>query len=322
MEAKTNEVAALPNLPPELLLHIIDCGLPRNTQLILSAKDKVTTTLLSWTVVSRATYAHASKQLRERCVYLDSSRRLADLLLCLPRVLPTLPPPLPLYYITSMYLAPFGKSLDDQPTAMWVRELFFAVSTSLTRLVVEMPFKTLDRLSDHLSVRTILREGFASLRKLQEFVSLGDFPSLRIQDGQVDIWRHWPHIKRLAVFGAPLNSRLFWVDIASLLKLDTLVLAKAQHVLEANIKKEYVEACDASINREIKVMLMDVAYDVRDVESTDWEKYDPKDKIVVQMFEVPTSYYGDESALEVVTSWVKRGAIRGTLWEWNGGRVR
>ena len=319
---KTNQLAALPKLPPELLLQVIDSGLPRNTQLILSANDIVTKTLLSWTVVSRATYAHASKQLRERCVYLDSSRRLANLLLCLPRVVPTLPLPLPLNHITSMYLAPFGKTLDDQPTAMWVRELFFAVSSSLTRLVVEMPFKTLDRMSDHLSVRNILREGFASLNKLQEFVSLGDFPSLRIQDGQMDIWRHWPDIQRLAVFGAPLNARLFWVNIVSLRKLDTLVLAKAQHVLETNMKKEYVEACDASLDRDIKVMLMDVAYDVRDVESTDWEKYDPEDRIVVQMFEVPTSYYGDESALEVVTSWVKRGAVQGTLWEWNGGRVR
>lgn len=319
---KTDKVAALPKLPPELLLHIIDCGLPRNMQLILSAKDKVTKTLLSWTVVSRATYAHASKQLRERCVYLDSSRRLADLLLRLPRIVPTLPLPLPLSHITSMYLAPFGKSLDDQPTAMWVRELFFAVSSSLTRLVVEMPFKTLDRLNDHLSVRNILREGFTSLQKLQEFVSLGDFPSLRVQDGQMDIWRYWPHIKRLAVFGAPLNTRLFWVDVASLRNLDTLVLARAQHVLEANMKREYVEACHTSLDRDIKVMLMDVAYDVRDVQSTDWERYDPNDRIVVQMFEVPTSYYGDESALEVVTSWVKRGAVQGTLWEWNGGRVR
>lgn len=243
------------------------------------------------------------------------------MLLCLPRCVPSLRSTLLLRNVTGIYLAPFGATLDDQPTAMWVRELLCEVSETLRRLVVHMPFATLDRLTDHLNVRKILREGFEMLHGLQEFACVGDYPSLSLEDGQTDIWRLWPNLRRLALFNVPLDNHWLWWDIATLPELSCVVLARPQLLKETNIKKEYFHKLprdDPRLEREIKILLMDVDCSASDVLSTDWKRHDPKNRMTIEVFEVPTAYYGDETAHEVVTSWAKRGALEGSLWGWDG----
>lgn len=272
----------------------------------------------------RDTYGLATKLLRQRCIYIDSGPRLAKLLLCVPRLVPTLQPVLSLRNITSLYLAPFGKSLDDLPTAIWVRELFCEVSESLKRLVVLMPFQSLDPLDDHLNVRRSLRNGFEQLHGLEEFVCLGDYPALSFPENPTDVWRLWPELRRLTLFGAPMNNHWLWWDIATLPKLQHVVFARSLHVETTNIKDEYFHKLprdDVHLDREIKIVLLDAAFVWRDVQTTRWKEIDPKGRMTVEVYDVPTPFYGDEMPGELVTTWVRRGALDGSLWEWKGDVV-
>lgn len=313
--------AAKVALPPELLYHIIECVLPSNPQALIPPSHLSTQTLLALTRVSRDTYNFATRLLRQRCVYIDTNRRLANLLLCVPRFVPSLPPVLSLRNITCLYLAPFGSKLDDQPTAIWVRELFCEVCETLERLVVHMPFQSLDPLDDHLNVRRTLREGFERLYKLKEFVSLGDYPALSLSDGPTDIWRLWPDLRRLTLFGAPTDNHWLWWDIATLSHLQHVVLARPLHVESTNIKDEYFHKLprdDKRLDRDIKIVLLDVASHSATVNVRKWKQLDPRGKMTVSTYDVPTSFYGDEEPQELVTSWVKRGALSGSLWDWQG----
>lgn len=318
-------MAEHPAVPPELLFQIIEAVPPsKKPNAILPPSHPATKTLLAFTRVCRDTHSIATKLLRQRCIFLESSRCLADLLLCMPRLVPSLPPVLSLRNITSLYVAPYGKSLDDQPTAVWVRELFCEVSETLKKLVVLMPFQSLDPLDDHLNVRRTLREGFEQLHKLEEFVCLGDYPALSVSDGATDVWRLWPDLKRLTLFNAPINNHWLWWDIATLPKLQHVILARSTHVESTNIKDEYFHKLpreDPRLDREIKIVLLDAAFVWRDVQTTRWKEIDPKGRMTVELYDVPTSFYGDEMPGELVTNWVRRGALDGDLWEWKGDVV-
>lgn len=311
-------------LPPELLLQIIESVLPVNQRALLPASHSSTRTLLALTRVSRATHGKAVELLRQRCLYLDSSRRLGDVLLCMPRFVPTMPPALSLRHVTSLYLAPFGLSLDDLPTAMWVRELFCEVCETLRRLVVHMPFNSLDLLADHLDVKRTLRDGFEQLTGLEEFVCLGDYPALSVPDGNTDIWRLWPDLRRLALFGVPLDSHWLWWDIATLPHLTHVVLARPQGVQGTNIKDEYFHKLprdDTRLARRIRVVLLDAADETRDLTTTRWKQIDPGELMTVEMYEMPLPFSGDETPHDLVTAWAKRGALDGSIWGWVGDKV-
>ncbi|CAG9971204.1 unnamed protein product [Clonostachys byssicola] len=322
---RQSTAAKQPRLPPELLHHVVESVLPSNTRALIPTTHPSAKTLLALTRVSRVTYLAASKLLRQRCLYIDSSRRLSDMLLCMDRFVPRLPPTLSLRCITSLYLAPFpASSLDDQPTAIWVRELFCEVCETLRRLVVDMPFETLDPLDDHLNVRRTLREGFEQLGRLEEFACLGQYPALSVPDAHTDVWRLWPDLRRLVLFNVPADSHWLWWDVATLPRLAHVVLARPRRLGTVNIKDEYFHKLprdDARLEREIKIVLMDTAEDLPTVTCARWEEIDPRGRMTVEQIHVPTSFYGDETASELVTAWVRRGALEGTIWDWAGERI-
>ncbi|KAF4335241.1 hypothetical protein FBEOM_10891 [Fusarium beomiforme] len=228
---------------------------------------------------------------------------------------------MPLRNITSLYLAPFGDKLDDQPTAAWVRELFCEVCGTLRRLIVNMPFQSLDQFDDHLNVRRTLREGFERLDKLEEFVCLGDYPALSLQDAPTDAWGLWPDLKRLSIFGAPVDSHWLWWYVASQHQLEHVILARPVNVEAANIKEEYFHKLprdDARLDRNIKITLLDAAFVWRGVKTARWKEFDPQGRMTVELYDVPTSFYGDEMPRELVTTWVRRGALNGSLFYWDG----
>lgn len=313
-----------PRLPPELLQLVVESVLPANTQALIPTNHSAARTLLALTRVSRVTYRLASRLLRQRCLYMESSRRLGDVLLCMNRFVPTLPPTLSLRHVTSLYLAPFEGSLGDQPTAMWVRELFCEVADTLRRLVVQMPFRSLDPLDDHLNVRRTLRDGFQQLTKIEEFACLGEYPALSVPDGNTDVWRLWPELRRLVLFDVPADSHWLWWDIATLRQLRHVVLARPQNLEAVNIKDEYFHKLPRdhpALDREICVVLLDAAYEIPAVPVAGWAQIDPEGRMTVEQYEVPIPFYGDETPSEMVTGWVKRGALDGTLWEWEGERI-
>ncbi|KAI5466234.1 hypothetical protein BGZ63DRAFT_411595 [Mariannaea sp. PMI_226] len=276
------------HLPPELIYHVIESLVPLNPHAILPPSHISTKTLLAMARVCRDVYAITTKLLRQRCIYIETDRRLANLLLCFHRFVPSMPPVLSLRNITSLYLEPFGDKLDDLPTAIWVRELFCEVSESLRRLVVMMPFQSLDPLDDHLNVRRILREGFERLHKLEEFVCIGDYPALSLQDDPTDVWRLWPDLQRLTLFGVPIDNHWLWWDIATLPKLQHVILACAESSVGVNIKDEYFHKLprdDARLDRDIKIVLMDGRPTYTGMSTARWDEIDPKRKMTIELHE-------------------------------------
>lgn len=327
-DSNRSTTTQLANLPPELLFHIVDCVVPANPSILMPASHTSTKTLLSLMRASRATYAQASKLLRQRCVYVDSSRKLARLLLCMPGMAasPTLPPTLSLRHVTSLFLAPFGPSLDDLPTAEWVRELLCSVAEALRRLVIQMPFSSLDALDDHLNVRRSLRDGFERLIHLEEFICLEEFPALSSPDSHPNgnIWHSWPKLRRMVLFNPPLGNHRLWWDIATLSSLQHVVLATPRNLDSTNIKEEYFDQLprdDPRLARLMRLVLLDAAYAIHGVATARWPAIDPDGVLSVETYEVPMPFYGDETPHELVTSWVKRGALDGSLWEWTGDKV-
>lgn len=126
-----------------------------------------------------------------------------------------------------------------------------------------------------------------------------------------------------------MDDERMWENIAQLPQLTDVVLARPKHVGVVDIKREYFAAGDRLLekgtlfagNRRVRIMLMDVTYDARDIQTHGWAERDPTGAVAVEMYEVPTSYYGDETAQETVASWVRRGAWNGQLWDWRGDAV-
>ncbi|KAF4594584.1 F-box-like domain-containing protein [Ophiocordyceps camponoti-floridani] len=314
-----------PRLPPELLLRIVECVVPANPRALMPASHIVTKTLLSLTRVSRATHGHASNLLRQRCLFVDSGSRLACVLACMARLVPTLPPVVSLRHVTSLYLAPFGPSLVDIQTAERTRQLLCEVSDTLRRLVVHMPFSSLDPIvDDHLAVRRTLRQGFEQLLWLEEFVCLGEYPALTVPEAHTDVWRLWPNLRRLALFGVPVDSHWLWWDIATLPELAHVVLARPQNVTSTNIKDEYFHKLprqDSRLSRAIRIVLVEAAQEMAVLDTARWREIDPADLMTVELYKVPVVFYRQETAQELVTDLVKRGALQGVLWSWTGDKA-
>ncbi|KAK1982110.1 hypothetical protein LZ30DRAFT_749572 [Colletotrichum cereale] len=304
-------------LPPELILHIIESLLPPNETAILPASHSATRALVNLTLVSRSTYDFTTRLLRKRCMHIDSTRRLSLLLLSILSPSPkSLPPTLSLKCITSLYISPFGKSLDDKPTAMWVRELFCEVCDTLKRLVVDMPFGSLSGYDDHLDVRPTLTDGFQRLSKLEDLVCLRDYPALTFMSRTftVNCWSLWPKLRRVVLFRAPVGSHCFWYDTASTASLEMVVLVRPLDLGTANIKGDYdgvLQKFGHLVPRRLKIVLADVESDLPDVQTADWAEHDPEGLVVVERCHIPTSFYGDEGT----------AALNGSIWSWEGQPV-
>lgn len=147
---------------------------------------------------------------------------------------------------------------------------------------------------------------------------------LSVSNSHTDVWRLWPELKRMVLFGAPVDSHWLWWDIATLPKLEHVVLARPLHLDAVNVKDEYFHKLppeDVRLKRDIKIVLMDLAYELGTVRTEKWQEIDPEEKMTVEAFEVPLSFYVDDSPLEVVTQWARRSALDGSIWKLDGKRV-
>lgn len=208
------------HLPLELVLNIITCSLPASDAILPPSHD-VTKLLLTFTLVCQETRRIANRYLRERCVYLSSSKRLSAYILAIKQE-PGL------RNATALSLAPFGDTIDDLPLCCWVRELFSYTCGTLRRLVIDIPLRSLYPENDHLAVRRVLREGFERLENLEEFVSAQDELYLEVTEdgGRPAVWKKWTKLKRLALYNVDLTSQ-FFQDLARLCALEALVLSRS-----------------------------------------------------------------------------------------------
>ncbi|KAH7328887.1 hypothetical protein B0I35DRAFT_404181 [Stachybotrys elegans] len=309
-------------LPPEIIYQIIETVLPLNDNLFLPPTGVECRTLLSLVRVNKEVHMFATKILRERCNYVESRQRLTDMLACLPRTVPSMPSIMPLRSMTSLYLEPFGETLDDLHTAELVRELLREVGPTLRRLIVKMPFNSLELEDDRDHVQRTLREGFESLDALEEFACLGQYPVL-IDPGpgpDADVWRLWPELRRLALFGVPLDSHWLWWDIATLPRLERVVLSRCDNLGGTNIKQEYFHTLpdgDNRLTRDVTVVIMDLGREIGTIPCDNWKTLDPEERMTVALFEVPgPAVYDAHDADTIVTDLVLRGALTGELWGW------
>lgn len=339
---KKRTTVTIPSLPPEILQLIVENVLPSNSRALLPPSHSATKTLLALTRVSSATYQMASRLLRQRCVYVESTRRTEMVLRCMNRLVPSIPAPtLSLRHVTSLYLEPFEAARDYLATARLVRELLGSVAETLRCLVVNMPFPQMHDTDDWVEIRRTLRAGFEQTVNVEEFVCLGGYPTLSTLDARTDVWRLWPDLRRLVLLDVPADSHWLWWDIATLLRLQHVVLARPLNLDAVDIKREYftkLPAEDPALDRPLRVVLLGAAGEIdaralRGVSPTgtvdgsgsgsgsDWSSIDPRGRMTVEVYDVPMPYYGDETPEEMVTSWLKRGALDGTLWEWEGEKV-
>ncbi|ORY16136.1 hypothetical protein BCR34DRAFT_597933 [Clohesyomyces aquaticus] len=234
-------------LPLELVLHTIHCLLPSGSTSIHHPSSPITKALLSFTLVCHETRRVALKLLRQHCVHLSPGERLRSFLLAIP----TCPD---LRTTSSLFLAPYNTpTIDDQPTAIWIRELFYFSNTHLRRLVMDMPLRSLIPENDHLDVRHILQAGFASLENLEEFVSVQDdlFLEPEVNGHGFPTWRHWPKLKHLALYQAKTDF-IFWWSVARMPMPERLVLTRAVIEIE-NVKTILFEHADMAARRRLEI---------------------------------------------------------------------
>lgn len=355
---KTNMRTAgnISNLPPEILIHIMETALPRNDHQLLPATHTCVKTLLSWLLVCRFTYQQASRLLRDRYVYLDSEWKLDRVLLHLSQADPASSLPLVFRNVTSMYLAPFGNPRHHLQTVTRVRNLLYTVSGTLRRLVLELP--SVDADTHSIQNRMVL-QGLLQLHRLEEYVEIGDYTWRTLGELSTP---SWPALRRLAFCGDWFVSTEHIGALARFAHLESMVFAVTDSqdlaARTANIKKAYFEQRDGAATaigvalsstsissaatttttgvatanlvegrrrgegKGIRVTLMAVGCEVSDLVTTDWDKWDAGETMKVDVFTVPVSYYGDESESELVCSWVRRGALEGSIWDWKGEEVR
>jgi hypothetical protein len=297
------------HLPLELVLNVITCSLPKPNVLLRPAHP-ITQLLLQFTLVCHETRRVANRALRDHCVYLSSEVRLSSLLLAIPNARPDLS------QITALFLAPFGETIDDQPTATWIRELLQYTCTTLKRLIIDIPLRSVDPERDHLGVRNILREGFERLEHLEEFVSVRDelFLNLYWHGGEPAFWTKWPKLRRLAVYNAASHPS-FWRDVAKMANLETIVMTRADGLREYDIKSQYFRHC----NKPLKVLLINIdSQQMRygNFRRGNWDAADPKKLMTIMTYNIPL--FMDDDPIEVCQDYVRIGAEHGTLWDWEG----
>ncbi|KAF2638396.1 hypothetical protein P280DRAFT_405147 [Massarina eburnea CBS 473.64] len=303
------ELKSIP-LPLELVLHVITCLLPK-TGYFLPRSHPVTKTLLSFTMVCFETYLLARRYLREYCAYICSPFHLGSILLSIP-----CSPGNQLRNIRSLYLAPFKTTIDDLPVALWMRELLFYTSSTLKRLVIDIPLGSVRAEEDRLDVRRVLRDGFARLNQLEEFVSVQDDLSLDLvwTSEKNFVWRQWPKLKRLALHDANL-SRQFWNNIGESASLEMLVLVRPNSLRDTLGMVE--NSGLFSEGRSLRLLLVDAGNNAfPDIATSRRNEARCKKESQIVRHDLGFSF-NDINAGKMCQEWVKARCVDNTLWSFN-----
>lgn len=206
------------HLPPEILDLIIASISDSDTTVALPAYHIDTKTLLSCLFVCKATYASSLKQLHQRCLHIDSARKLRALLR-------SYDSDAPLYgraiaanefkrsNSSSMFLAPFpADTIDEAPIVDGLLRLSNILSPHLKRLLIDMPLRSYypDEPGSP-NLRAVLRKAFLSLTALEEFVSVRDelYLSTRTPSdysAEPPVWSTWKNLQRLALYNLDTNT--------------------------------------------------------------------------------------------------------------------
>jgi hypothetical protein len=321
--------ASQPFLPSEIILYIIDCLIPPPNLLPIAfpPSHPITHTLLSLARTSKVTYTAAIRLLYTHCLYLGSPQRIKCLSKSLNAISARVENPcadLPRMFvphITSLYLCPFNgctKMDPDLSVALDMAEILSVSAPTLSRLLIDVPLRFLygsaaNRIPEIVKPRTALRGAFERLTALETFCSVRDELYLGMHVPVVKyfeqrVWSLWPKLRMLALYNQDVSVPQFWEKLGKLENLETLVLTRSDGLEEVNIKEEWKKCCGDK-NRGLNIVLVNVESGHRAPMGLEGWKDD--DKVVVRQLNVPISYYGDETEVDLCQWWVKRRVMRG-----------
>lgn len=334
-------------LPNELLSCIIHCLRPSGSPLAIPTTHEVTKTLLSLTRVSLTIRSLAVPCLYTYCLYIDSPRRLQLLLRTLSREIDTLQgkgyaaegcpsrnaigSSLLVHrsgVLRSLYLAPFiENTIDELLVVTMIGSLFELLSPFLTRLVIDMPLRSLYPEDDTQEIRPILRDAFRKLTFLEEFTSARDelfLATCKVEGDEFvrepPVWSSWPQLKHLVLYNVDIDCEDFIDGVLTLQNLEVIVLTRADgQEQDATLSKlQRMKALKRILMVNARDSYLD--YYVSTFEPCWWTQGTKSDDKVAEIFqiEVPipdgdhSSYESDE--IEACQVWTRDKAISGELW--------
>ncbi|RGP80533.1 hypothetical protein FLONG3_1367 [Fusarium longipes] len=237
-------------------------------------------------------------------------------------------------------VSPVCPELQDHDTAVAVKRVLVRLAPVLKGIIVDMPLRSLYPEDDSTGIRKYLREGFEALVNVEELVSINDelYLATKEEYSEPEVWTLWPKLQRLALYNVLVRPKL-WKNMFQCPQLEMAVLsgpdAGYDWMSQENIKGDWCRAWVETISqvaksrdeipyqgREIMIALCD--WNSRlpnfDAFTDDWGKLDPNNLIWIMTVPVDPPYdpalpghanqYG-----EVLQDWVRKRALRGSLWE-------
>jgi hypothetical protein len=323
-------------LPNELLDHIISYILPEDDRTILEP-GMTTKTLLSLTRVSPSMYPVATRHLRHHCVYIDTEERLHRLLRCLKWQKQH-----SLAQFTQIYLAPYlhTERMETSTTAA-LRDLLLLLNSSLKRLILDVPVysKKWMKADGRRAQLRMLHEGLVSLRQLEEFVSissdiglhLGITLGLRTASEAFDFsmynivsnawWTAWPRLRRIAVYASQGVLKPTMEALPS--ELELLVSVGGLHFVATPM--DWVQGRSSAWDKPLKFLDVCIArYHQEALKLADEQAWDAVDgyELQYELFDIPGEYNRDDDQTELLQNFMRRGALRGDLWDLTGRPIQ
>jgi hypothetical protein len=214
------------DLPLELLHFIVTLVDDAPQVVAYPASHLVTRTFLSLCLVSSALNPIATRLLYLRCAYIDGPGRLRDLCRTLSNAEADITEGQPgvrvlaerQRTISGLVLSPFAlEDVFGLETVRDVARLLGFVTTTLERLVVDMPLRCLYPEDDVDGVRPILRHAFERLERVEELCSAQDeffLATFEFVDewgprpAEPEVWSSWPNLRRLALYNPVMGPEL------------------------------------------------------------------------------------------------------------------
>ena len=176
-----------------------------------------------------------------------------------------------------------------------------------------MPLRSLYPSDDPLHVRPVLRRAFEQLVALELFCSVRDELYLDCEEGPLNaqepfVWSlYWQKLRTLALYNQDVSTPRFWLGLARLAYLETLVLTRSDGLEEVDMKREWSKYCGDK-DRGLSVLLVNVQSQHRvPLGKAGWSE---EDKVTMKEVNVPVSYYGDENEIDLCQEWVKRRMLK------------
>ena len=206
----------------------------------------------------------------------------------------------------------------DLSVALDMAEILSFSAPTLSRLLIDLPLRFIygsaaNRFPEIVKPRTALRSAFEQLTALETFCSVRDelylgMHSPGVKYSEQRVWSRWPKLRILALYNQDVSVPQFWEKLGKLENLETLVLTRTDGLEEVDIKGKWRNCCGDE-KRELNIVLVNVESGHRAPMGQEGWKSD--DGVVVTQLNVPISYYGDETEIDLCQWWVKRRILRG-----------